>query len=189
MILIASLLGSRFPVTPRQNAALAFITAGIPAFVLALWARPGSIPRALMPAAAHFVLPAALTLTALSVAVYELFLALGGSLGIARTALTLTTVLCGVLLVPFVRPPSPVWAGGVPLAEDRRVLWLAAGLLALAAMSFFLPPLRRFYELELLPWSGYAVIAFAVLGWAAALRWLWRQPWQRPSADGGPHPS
>ncbi len=175
VILIASLLGSRFPLTPRQNAALAFITAGIPAFVLALWARPGATPRALLPAAAHFVLPAALTQTALSIAVYELFLALGGGLGPARTALTVTTVLCGVLLVPFVRPPAPEWTGGVPLAGDRRVLALAAALAVLAAISFFVPSLRRFYELERLPWSAYAVIGFAVLGWAAALRWLWRR--------------
>ncbi|HUG16156.1 MAG TPA: HAD-IC family P-type ATPase [Thermomicrobiales bacterium] len=175
VIFIVSLAGEVFPVTPKQNGLLAMLTVGIPTIFLAAWAKPGETPRRLVVAAGHFVVPAALSIATLTLTIYFFFLAMGSPVEEARTALTVTMVLCGLLLIPFVEPPTATWAGGDDeVAGDRRPTWMALGMLALFLLALTVKPLRDFYELEALPVSGYLLIIFAVIGWAAMLRFFWR---------------
>jgi cation-transporting ATPase E len=174
VILLTSLIGEPFPVTPKQNALLALLTVGIPTLGLAAWAKPGKPDRKIVLSSGNFVLFGALTIVGVALAVYELFMQTTGDLNQARSALTTTTVLCGLLLVPFVEPPNAAWEGAEEVSGDWRPTILAAVMLALYAAVLAIAPLRDFYELDLLPWSGYVIIALAVLGWATMVRYLWR---------------
>ena len=174
VILITSLLGEVFPVTPKQNALLALLTVGIPTVGLAAWARPGPSPQRLARAAGRFVVPASVSIAAVALIVYLFFREMTDNLDQARTALTTTTVFCGLLLIPFVEPPNAAFSGGDPLSGDRRPTYLALAMLALYILAATVPALRHFYELQPLPWSAYPMLALVVAGWAVSLRFFWR---------------
>ncbi|MFN8380087.1 MAG: HAD-IC family P-type ATPase [Anaerolineae bacterium] len=71
MIIAVAILGLGFPFLPKQNTVLVFLTVGIPVFALALWARPGPLPRgSIIKEVGHFVGPAALFVTGFALAVY-----------------------------------------------------------------------------------------------------------------------
>lgn len=186
IILVTSLIGEAFPVTPKQNALMATLSVGIPAFALAVWARPGRAPKSLLASASHFVLPAAATITFVAITVYLFFRAISDDINLARSALTTTTVLCGLVLIPFVEPPTEEWVGGDSLSGDWRPTILAGLLLLLYLLALSFGPLRHFYELEILPYSAYLMLGFVVAGWAVGLRFIWRlrpglriQVWRR----------
>lgn len=175
VISVVSLANEVFPVTPKQNGLLAMLTVGIPTIFLAAWAKPGETPRRLVVAAGHFVVPAAISIATLTLTIYFFFLSMGSTVEEARTALTITMVLCGLLLIPFVEPPTPGWAGGDNEVDgDRRPSYMAIGMFALFLLALYVEPLRNFYELETLPLSAYLLIIFAVIGWATVLRFAWR---------------
>ncbi len=174
VIVVVALLGAPFPTSPKQNNLVALVTVGIPTLALALWARPGLAPRRILPSTARFVVPAALTIAGVLLTTYLFFLDTTGDALVARTALTLTAILCGITLIPFAQPPSPAWVGGVELRGDRKPLAVAVAMLGLSIASLTWPTSRAFFELRLLPRPGYAMVALAVLGWASGLRFLWR---------------
>jgi cation-transporting ATPase E len=174
IILGVTLLNQEFPVTPKQNGLLALLTVGLPALFLAAWARPGPTPRRLVPSAAHFVLPAALSITFVGLVIYQVFLTFTGDIETARTALTVTTVLCGLALIPFSEPPTEAWTGGDELSGDWRPTILAGALLAAFLATLLVEPAREFYELTTLPLSAYLLIGIVVAGWASLLRSTWR---------------
>ena len=142
IIFAVSRMGEEFPVTPKQNALLALATVGIPVLFLAAWARPGPTPRRLLPSSSHFVLPAALTIAAVGTIVYMFFLDMTGEIGQARTALTITTIVCGLALIVFSEPPTPEWAGGEELSGDWRPTILAGVTLLLFCIGLYIEPLR-----------------------------------------------
>jgi cation-transporting ATPase E len=186
IILATSLLGEAFPVTPKQNALLATLTVGIPAFALAAWATPGRTAKSLISSSSHFVVPAALSISFVCMTVYLFFRAMSNDLELARSALTTTSVMCGLLLVPFVEPPARPWTGGDTLSGDWRPTILAFLLMALYMFVVIVGPLRHFYDLTILPYSGYVLLGFVVAGWAVGLRFIWRlrigsrvQVWRR----------
>jgi cation-transporting ATPase E len=174
IILGASLLALEFPVTPKQSALLALLTVGVPTLFLAAWARPGTTPRRLIPSSSHFILPAALTIAAVGLTVYVFFLRVTDDVALARTALTITTVICGLAVIPFSEPPNEAWVGGDELSGDVKPSVLAGATLVVFIVLLYVPTAREFYELEPLPFSAYPVIALVVTGWATALRALWR---------------
>jgi cation-transporting ATPase E len=194
MVIIAALLvGAPFPVIPKHNFILALLTVGIPTLALAAWAQPAipaqrsrwpGQPVSSLRAIRHFVFPAAFTVTAVSLGVYIYALLIGGA-GLptheqtmfARTALTTVTVLCGLLLIVFVEPPSAWWAGGDELSGDWRPAALAGLMLIAYALALGLPGLRGFFALVPLPITDLALIAAAVLLWALTLRIVWRHRW------------
>jgi cation-transporting ATPase E len=57
----ASVVGG-FPFEPKQASILVLLTVGIPTFLLAAWARPGTVEKDAQRSLWHFVLPAASTL-------------------------------------------------------------------------------------------------------------------------------
>ena len=147
---------------------------GIPILALAAWARPGTPPRSVVRSTSHFVFPAAFTVSVVALAVYLAYLAMGDDLEVARTALTTVTIFCGLLLIPFVEPPTAWWVAGDVLSGDRRPALLALGMLLLFGLIVALPPLRGFFELTVLRPIDYLLLAALAAGWALLLRMLWQ---------------
>ncbi|MGB3715231.1 MAG: HAD-IC family P-type ATPase [Candidatus Promineifilaceae bacterium] len=166
-----------FPISPRQNAIVGFITMSIPAFALALWAKPGQSPKAsLTRRLAHFVIPAVLSIGIVGFAVYLFSLIQSNDESYARTMLTYFTVICGIILLIFVEPPTKWWAGGDVLSGDWRPTRLAIGLLILFVICVVIPSFREFYGLTLLrQTSHYVIIVLATIIWVFGLRFIWRR--------------
>ncbi len=173
VILACTFVAAQFPTTPRQNGVLAFATVGIPTLALAAWARPAQTPRRLVLSSAHFVGPAAASIALATFGVYELFL-WNSDVNTARSALTTTAVLCGILLIPFAQPPTRAFVGGAELNGDWRTLLLAAAMVLVYVAILAIGPLRTFYELRVLSVPSYALIVLIVAAWAVALRAFWR---------------
>jgi len=80
------------------------------------------------------------------------------------------------------RPGASARADGrICSMVERRVLLALRGLgvrpggmLMLYGVVLALPALRHFYELQILSVPEYAIIVHVVLGWAIALRFVWR---------------
>jgi cation-transporting ATPase E len=138
---------------------------------LAYRASPGRSERYLLPDAAAFVIPAAIMVAAASLTIYLLF---GGStdadLAQARTALTIMSTLCGIALIPVVELDRDEWTNPSCYGRDRRLLATAAVMLLLLGVALVVPPLRRLYELAVLPVTTWLVIAAVFFAWAVALR-------------------
>jgi cation-transporting ATPase E len=174
LVVATQIVGVAFPVTPKHNSLIALLTVGIPIFAIAAWARPGPSPLSIIRSAIRFVMPAAFSVSVLTLAAYLWYLTATGDVELARSALTTAAVLCGLLLIPFVEPPTRWWVGGDDLSGDWRPTALAVGMLVLYAMVLAVPSLRGFFELKLLPVQDYAFIVLGVLVWALTLRLIWR---------------
>jgi cation-transporting ATPase E len=175
LILGAAIVGVAFPVTPKHNSVLALLSVGIPTLALAAWARPAAPPRSLLRSVSHFVFPASFTVFVVSIGVYLAYLAATDDVDLARTALTTTTVLCGLLLIPFVEPPTPAWVGGDELSGDRRPALLALGMLLCYVAIMLVPALRESFELASLRGVDFGLIGGVVSLWAVVLRFVWRR--------------
>jgi cation-transporting ATPase E len=177
LIVSTQIVGVAFPVTPKHNSLLALLTVGIPILAIAAWARPGAPPRSVVRSTSRFVFPAAFTVSIMALAVYLYVLSATGDLDLARSALTTVTVLCGLVLILFVEPPTPAWVGGDELSGDWRPAALALAMLGLFGLILALPGLRGFFELRLLRIGDYGVIVGGVTAWALLLRLIWRGQW------------
>ena len=174
LIVATQMVGVPFPVTPKHNSILALLTVGLPILAIAAWARPGAPPKSVVRSTSHFVFPAAVSISVVALTVYLAYLETTGDVGLARTALTTVSVLCGLVLIPFVEPPSEQWVGGDELSGDWRPACLALGMLGLYLLTMALPSLRAFFELTPLPAWHWLLLAVAVLIWALLLRLIWR---------------
>ena len=174
-LLVAIMIVDGFPFLPKQNAILTLLTEGIPALVLAAWARPRTFSQQrALPSLLHFVIPAAATLGLVALGVYLVAYSTSSQLPVAQSALTTFTITSGLLLIPFVAPPVRVWVGGSSLGGDWRPTLLALGLLAGYAALLAIPPLRAFFDLTALDSLSYLFIELAALAWAVIVRWVWR---------------
>jgi len=174
LVIATRIVDVPFPVTPKHNSILALLTVGIPILAIAAWARPGAPPRSVMRSTSHFIVPAAFTISVVSLAVYLAYLGMSGDVQMARTALTTATVLCGLLLIPFVEPPTRSWEGGDVLSGDWRPTILALAMLLIYGAVLAVPGLRSFFELSPLRNMDYLIIAAGVAIWALLLRLIWR---------------
>jgi cation-transporting P-type ATPase E len=194
LLIITTAVAGGFPFTPKHNAMLTLWTVGIPAFALAAWARPGMPPHRdrLVRQLVHFVLPAALSLGTVALGVYLVYflyaheafvvreLLVGrpaipaNPLIVAQAALTTFIIFCGLLLVPFVEPPSEGWVGGSELSEDKRPFRLAVLLGIAFAVVLSVPYLRSFFDLIPLTIADYFFLGSVAALWAAGLRYAWR---------------
>jgi len=182
-----------FPFAPRQASLVSFVSAGVPAVALAMWARPGPTPRVgLFKLLARFVVPTALLQLALSVALYLTYslpakanyLAAHPGAGdeelilyaypAAQTALTLFAAFCGILLLLFTVPPTAWFAGGSRLRGDWRLVGVVIVLLGFVAGVLAVPLGRTLFELKELPaWQYLAIFALSLL-WGLLCHVVWR---------------
>jgi cation-transporting ATPase E len=176
LIAMIAMLSAGFPLTPSQSSIISLLTLALPAFALALWARPGPVPtvsigRRLI----HFVLPAMMTFATASLAIYLYFLVSTGDEAYAQQVLTYAMIGMGLILVIFVEPPAEFWVGGDDLAGDWRPTLLALGLFVAFFAGLQIPLLRDFYGMSALrqPLDYVLIIGIAVV-WTFVLRFVWR---------------
>jgi cation-transporting ATPase E len=174
LILLVAIPGFAFPFLPRHLTLAAFLTIGIPSFVLALAPSDGPLYRGrLLRALAAFAVPAGLA-TALG-SILSFFLVdtvAGGSLAAGRTAATTTLIVLGLSFVLLLeRGP-----GREHIAIQSYMLALVAGLGALFALILAAAPVRDFFEMTLLNASQwFLALLSAALGLTIASV-LWRLP-------------
>jgi len=176
-----------FPFKSIQNTVIATISVTIPAVGLTFWAAARIHDSAkLSRFLTHFVMPAAITLSAAAVIVYQFFLTRFGSIEYAQLTLTYTLVIAGLLLVIFVRPPTRVFAGGSPLSRDWRPTWLVMILLFAFILVASIPLAQELLKIGWLQEpSHYLFIMLVVTGWAFTLRLIWLVwPLEKPKVKG-----
>jgi cation-transporting ATPase E len=141
---------------------------------LVAWARPGNPPARLIRAIAHFVIPASLTVAFVGIEIYLGYMSVTKNVALSQTALTAVLMLCGLVLIPFVEPPTKGWVGGDEFSGDRRPTILAGIMLALFVVVMIVPAFRTFFELEPLSVADIGIIVGIVAVWAFGLRFIWR---------------
>jgi cation-transporting P-type ATPase E len=92
----------------------------------------------------------------------------------AQSSLTTFTVLCGIILLLFIEPPSKFWVGGHELRGDKRFIFLALAMFVTYALLLAIPPLRNLFDLTLLGFVDYLFIGLLVVVWIFVVRWFWR---------------
>jgi magnesium-transporting ATPase (P-type) len=192
LIAVVAIPGWAFPFLPRHLTIAAFLTIGIPSFVLALAPSDGPLYRGrLLRALAAFAVPAGLAIAAGSLASFFLVdTVFGGSLEEGRTAATTTLVVLGLAFILLLeRGP-----GREHIAIQSYMLALVFALGALYALALAVEPLRDFFELTqlgggqlflaLLSAGGGLVLASAI--WRIpAIERLEEQPPREPIAEEG----
>jgi magnesium-transporting ATPase (P-type) len=174
LILLVAVPGFAFPFLPRHLTLAAFLTIGIPSFVLALAPSDGPLYRGrLLRALAAFAVPAGLATALGSILCFFLVdTVFGGSLEAGRTAATTTLIVLGLSFVLLLeRGP-----GREHIAIQSYMLAMVAGLGALFALILAAAPVRDFFEMTLLTASQWflALLCSAVGLTIASL--LWRLP-------------
>jgi cation-transporting P-type ATPase E len=174
LILLVAVPGFAFPFLPRHLTLAAFLTIGIPSFVLALAPSDGPLYRGrLLRALAAFAVPAGLATALGSILCFFLVdTVFGGSLEAGRTAATTTLIVLGLAFVLLLeRGP-----GREHIAIQSYMLAMVAGLGALFALILAAAPVRDFFEMTLLSASQWflALLCSAVGLTIASL--LWRLP-------------
>jgi cation-transporting ATPase E len=176
LIAMIAMLAVGFPFTPSQSSVIAILTLSIPAFALALWARPGPVHHDTMTRRlVHFVLPAAITMSAAGLIIYLFFVITTGDTSYAQLTLTYAMVAMGLFLIIFVEPPSKFWVGGDEFSGDYRPTILAVCLFIIFLIALRVPDLAAFIELTPLDSTqDYLFIGLIVFFWLFAVRHIWR---------------
>src|SRR2546421_3371223 len=175
LILLVAVPGWGFPVLPRHLTLAAFLTIGIPSFVLALAPSDGPLYRGrLLRALAAFAVPAGLAIALGSILAFFLVdTVFGGTLQDGRTAATTTLIVLGLSFVLLLeRGP-----GREHIAIQSYMLALVAGLGALFALILAAAPLRDFFDMTILKAGQWflALLAAAIGLVIASL--IWRLPY------------
>jgi magnesium-transporting ATPase (P-type) len=186
LILLVAVPGFAFPFLPRHLTLAAFLTIGIPSFVLALAPSDGPLYRGrLLRALAAFAVPAGVA-TAIG-SILSFFLVdtvFGGGLEAGRTAATTTLIVLGLSFVLLLeRGP-----GREHIAIQSYMLALVAGLGALYALILAAAPVRDFFEMALLSATQWflALLAAAIGLTIASLLWRLPQIERLESVEGPP---
>ncbi len=196
LLFVSSLVIGEFPLALRHGSLITLFSVGIPAALLAFWARPG--PRmkgTLLQRLTHFVLTPVILTSVIGVLLFfgviwvehslsgadgAALLLRQGALSaaerrVAQTALASFLVLAGLLLVIFVEPPTKWWEGGDERSGDWRPTILA-GLLTLAFFGISLiQPLRNIFALAELSWLDWGLVGGATVIWLFLVRFAWRR--------------
>ncbi|MGH2954165.1 MAG: cation-translocating P-type ATPase [Solirubrobacterales bacterium] len=188
LITLAAIFDFTFPFLPRHLTVAAFLTIGVPSFVLALAPSEGPLYRGrLLRALAVFAFPAGISMGIASLlSFFFVDGVFGGSLEEGRTAATTTLIVLGLCFILLLeRGP-----GREHITIQSYMLALVSGLGAIFALILAARPVREFFELELLS-GGQWFLALACvaigLGLAGA---AWRLPYiQRLEAVDGEHPA
>jgi cation-transporting ATPase E len=192
LIAVVAVPGFAFPFLPRHLTLAAFLTIGIPSFVLALAPSDGPLYRGrLLRALAAFAVPAGLAIAAGSLAAFFLVdTVFGGSLEDGRTAATTTLVVLGLSFILLLeRGP-----GREHIAIQSYMLALVAALGALYALALAVEPLRHFFELSQMGGGQLFLALLSAAGGLVLASAVWRLPMierleeeEQPRYDNAPH--
>ena len=182
LIVLVAVPGFAFPFLPRQLTMAAFLTIGIPSFVLALAPSDGPLYRGrLLRALAAFAVPAGVSTGLASIISFFLVdTVAGASLEAGRTAATTTLIVLGLAFVLLLeRGP-----GREHIAIQSYMLGMIIALGALFALMIGVPVLRDFFELEVLTSGQWFIALFSAAIGMAIASVLWRLPqierWEMP---------
>lgn len=174
LILLVSVPGFAFPFLPRHLTLAAFLTIGIPSFVLALAPSDGPLYRGkLLRALGAFALPAGVaTALATILSFFLIDVVFGGGIEDGRTAATTTLIILGLCFVLLLeRGP-----GREHIAIQSYMLAMIAGLGALFAGILAIPQVREFFEMTMLNASQWFVAMLAAALGLVAASLMWRLP-------------
>jgi cation-transporting P-type ATPase E len=174
LIVLVALPGFAFPFLPRHLTLAAFLTIGIPSFVLALAPSDGPLYRGrLLKALAAFAVPAGLAIAAGSILSFFLVdTAAGGTLEEGRTAATTTLIFLGLSFVLLLeRGP-----GREHISIQSYMLALVVGLGAIFAGSLAVAPVRDFFEMTLLSGGQWFLALLAAAAGLVIASVLWHLP-------------
>ncbi len=176
LIAMIAMLAVGFPFTPSQSSIISLLTLTLPAFALAIWARPGPVHQTSMTQRlVHFVLPAAITMSIAGLIIYLYFSLTTRDASYAQLTLTYTMIGMGLLLVIFVEPPTAFWVGGDEYSGDARPTLLAGGLFLLFLIALTSPIVHSFTGLTPLEQPrDYLFIGLVTIAWIFAVRRTWR---------------
>jgi cation-transporting ATPase E len=153
-----------FPFLPRHLTVVSSLTIGIPAFFLALAPNAARAQHGFVARALRFALPAGAVAASATFLAYALVRNEPGTvLAESRTAATFTLFGVGVWVLAILARP---WTIG------RRVLVI--GMVASFAVTIAVPPVRRFFELDL----PRPVVVFAAIGVVAGANLALELGWQ-----------
>jgi cation-transporting ATPase E len=174
LILLVGVPGLAFPFLPRHLTLAAFLTIGIPSFVLALMPSDGPLYRGrLLRALAAFAVPAGLA-TAIG-SILSFFLVdtvAGASLEAGRTAATTTLIVLGLAFILLLeRGP-----GREHIAIQSNMLAMVAGLGAAFAGILAIPFLRDFFEMVLLSAPEWFLALFSAAVGLTLASVMWKLP-------------
>lgn len=164
----ATALSLPFPMTPRNNAVLALVTVGLPVLALIAWAPAAPSPRWLLGRALRFAVPAAISVTAVSLPLFAWLHHASTPDAVARTALTILTSLCGIGLILLLAGPIRRVAGSPP-GLSLRPMVLALAMIALLGASLVTPAVRDLYGLSELPLGLVLTVVAVAAGWFIAV--------------------
>jgi cation-transporting ATPase E len=182
LILLVAVPGFKFPFLPRHLTVAAFLTIGIPSFVLALMPSDGPLYRGrLLRALAAFAVPAGVA-TALG-SILSFFLVdvvAGASTPAGRTAATTTLIVLGLAFILLLeRGP-----GREHIAIQSNMLAMVMGLGGIFAGILALPFLRDFFDLVLLSAPEWFLALFSAAIGLTIASLLWKLPvierWEVP---------
>ncbi len=196
LIAFTSVLGFTFPFLPRHLTIAAFLTIGIPSFVLAIAPSEGPLYRGrLLRALFAFAIPAGVgTAVASLLSFFFVDSLAGGTVAEGRTAATVTLIVLGLCFILLLeRGP-----GREHITIQTYMLAMIAGLGALLAAAFALTPVREFFELALLTAGQWFLSLVAVAAGLVIAGLGWRIPQiqaldapvaETPQPESGPEPT
>jgi P-type E1-E2 ATPase len=174
LILLVAVPGFAFPFLPRHLTLAAFLTIGIPSFVLALLPSDGPLYRGrLLRALAAFAVPAGLATALGSILSFFLVDTLAGaSLEAGRTAATTTLIVLGLAFILLLeRGP-----GREHIAIQSNMLAMVAALGAVFAGILAIPFLRDFFDMVLLSAPEWFLALFSAAAGLTIASLLWKLP-------------
>jgi magnesium-transporting ATPase (P-type) len=174
LILLVGVPGFAFPFLPRHLTLAAFLTIGIPSFVLALLPSDGPLYRGrLLRALAAFAVPAGLATALGSILSFFLVDTLAGaSLEAGRTAATTTLIVLGLAFILLLeRGP-----GREHIAIQSNMLAMVAALGAAFAGILAIPFLRDFFDMVLLSAPEWFLALFSAAAGLTFASLLWKLP-------------
>lgn len=158
------MLGLPFPFLPRHDVLISFINAGLPPMILALYAVEGVSTQNRISILARFMLPTALTVTALALPIYALSYHIENDLLYARTTLVTFLTMVGIFLIAFLDAPTGD-------RQQRRQI-LSKAMLASAILMILIivwHPMRDFFALAILSTRTYGLLFGLAVLWGACL--------------------
>ena len=196
LLIVSSLIIGVFPLALRHGSLVTLLSVGIPAVMLALWARSGqTVKGSMVQRLANFVLTPVLFTSAIGLVVFyaALLLPISGPLApanlsgaqlaqqfssmipLAQTTLTSFLVVTGLLLVVFVEPPIEWLEGGDVASGDWRPTIMAGVLLAAFTLISIVPSLRDVFALATLDALSVGIVTAGVIVWFFVVRFVWRR--------------
>ncbi|HEX6117514.1 MAG TPA: HAD-IC family P-type ATPase [Solirubrobacterales bacterium] len=174
LIATEAIFAFTFPFLPRHLTLAAFLTIGVPSFVLALAPSEGPLYRGrLLRAIAAFAVPAGAAIGIASLlSFFFVDTIFGGTIEEGRTAATTTLIVLGLCFILLLeRGP-----GREHIAIQSYMLAMVAGLGALYALVIAAEPVRDFFELEILSAGQWFLSLLAVAAGLAIAAVAWRLP-------------